>query len=196
MKAFRRTCEAIHSACVGHSLYVYTISNFGNAERLIEALPFTFDTAVLFASPITTSVQGFLTYRIYIVGGNRLILPGIFWGIATIRLIGCLAIFGTGVQMRSLLVFEGQTGWLMTSLWAVASANDIAITISLVYLLFRQRSEIQQRTVPLVDKLIMWTLGMCSARYWPSLLINPRNGNDDQVTYPISFFPVSSSLTI
>ncbi|KAJ7636316.1 hypothetical protein FB45DRAFT_906369 [Roridomyces roridus] len=156
--AFVWTCEAIHSACVGHTLYVYTISNFGNAGRLVEALPSTFDTAVLVASVITSAVQGFFAYRIYIIGGRRIILPGIFWGISTIRFIGCLGIFVTGVKMTSLPVYEKQIGWLMTSVWAVGSANDIGISISLVYLLSRQRNEIHQRTVPLVDKLIMWTL--------------------------------------
>ncbi|KAJ7636314.1 hypothetical protein FB45DRAFT_1055763 [Roridomyces roridus] len=156
--AFVWTCEASHSACVGHTLYFYTISNFGNAERLVEAVPFTLDTAVLLASVITSAVQGFFAYRIYIVGGKRIILPGIFWGISTIRLIGCVGIFVTGVKMTSLPVYEMQIGWLMNSVWAVGSANDIGITISLVYLLFRQRNEIHKRTIPLVDKLIMWSL--------------------------------------
>ncbi|KAF8190678.1 hypothetical protein K438DRAFT_2018568 [Mycena galopus ATCC 62051] len=156
--AFVWACEATHSACVAHTLYLYTILNYGNPKSLIQALPFTFDTAVLFASIITAFVQGFFAYRIYILSKRRIMVPAIFWGISTFRFIACLGIFGTGIHMKLLVTYEAQFGWLMNTVWAIGAANDIGITVSLVYLLYTQRNEIQRKTVPLVDKLIIWTI--------------------------------------
>ncbi|KAJ6484006.1 hypothetical protein C8R45DRAFT_1214890 [Mycena sanguinolenta] len=156
--AFVWACEATHSACVAHALYLYTILNYGNPKSLIQALPFTFDTAVLFASIITAFVQGFFAYRIYILGKRRIMAPAIFWAISTFRLIACLGIFGTGVRMTSLVTYEAEFGWLMNTVWGIGAANDIGITVSLVYLLYTQRNEIRTKTVPLVDKLIVWTI--------------------------------------
>ncbi|KAJ7717881.1 hypothetical protein B0H16DRAFT_1610182 [Mycena metata] len=156
--AFVWACEATHSACVAHALYVFTILNYGNPKSLIQALPLTFDTAVLFASIITTVVQGFFAYRIYILGKRRITVPAIVWAISTFRLIACLGIFGAGVRMKSLVTFEAQFGWLMITVWAIGAANDIGITASLVYLLYTQRNEIHSKTVPLIDKLIVWAI--------------------------------------
>ncbi|KAJ7214526.1 hypothetical protein GGX14DRAFT_444125 [Mycena pura] len=161
---FLRACEATHSACVAHTLYLYTILNYGNPERLIQALPFTFDTAVFFASIIGTLVQGFFAYRIYILGKRRIMVPAIFWAITTFRFIACLGIFGAGVRMTSLVTYEAQFGWLINTVWAIGAANEIGITVSLVYLLYTQRNEIHSKTVPLVDKLILWTIG-CPLKY-------------------------------
>ncbi|KAJ7205205.1 hypothetical protein GGX14DRAFT_458734 [Mycena pura] len=156
-------CEATHSACVAHTLYLYTILNYGDPKRLIQAPPFTFDTAVLLASIITTLVEGFFAYRIYILGKRRIMVPAIFLAITTFRFIACLGIFGAGVRMTSLVTYEAQFGWLLNTIWAMAAANEIGITVSLVYLLYTQRNEIHSKTVPLVDKLILWTIG-CSLK--------------------------------
>ncbi|KAJ7237139.1 hypothetical protein C8J57DRAFT_1194192 [Mycena rebaudengoi] len=156
--AFVWACEATHSACVAHTLYLYTILNYGNPKSLIQALPFTFDTAVLFTSIITAFVQGFFAYRIYILGKRRIMVPAISWAISTFRLIACLGIFGAGVRMTSLVIYEAQFGWLMNTVWAISAVNDIGITVSLVYLLYTQRNEIHSKTVPLIDKLIFWTI--------------------------------------
>ncbi|KAJ6574137.1 hypothetical protein B0H19DRAFT_1371349 [Mycena capillaripes] len=156
--AFVWACEATHSACVAHTLYLYTILNYGNPKSLIQALPFTFDSAVLFASFIIAFVQGFFAYRIYILGKRRIMVPAIFWAISTFRLFACLGIFVTGVRMTSFVTYEAQFKWLMNTVWVIGAANDIGITVSSVYLLHTERNEIHSKTVPLVDKLIVWTI--------------------------------------
>lgn len=89
-----------------------------------------------------------------------------------------MAAFGYTFRAETIPGFDMQWAWLLNSLWAVASANDLIIAMTLVYWLHRQRPEaderwdvqllgscgandsILRRTVALVDKLITWTIGL------------------------------------
>ncbi|KAJ7803544.1 hypothetical protein B0H14DRAFT_2613244 [Mycena olivaceomarginata] len=47
---------------------------------------------------------------------------------------------------------------LITSAWVVGVANDLLITITLVFLLRCQRKDVHKRTMALADKIIAWTI--------------------------------------
>jgi hypothetical protein len=50
-----RVCEVAHAICVGHTLYVYTISDYGHPERIGGPAPKSFDVAILFSGAIAAS---------------------------------------------------------------------------------------------------------------------------------------------
>ncbi|KAJ7857280.1 hypothetical protein B0H14DRAFT_695749 [Mycena olivaceomarginata] len=102
-------------------------------------------------------VQGFFTYRIYVFT-KRLYIPMISWCMSFLRLLGITTVFVTELQMTSISGYVEQWGWLFTTVWCVSVANDFTITATLVAHLMSHRSRIHKRSVPLVDKLVMWTI--------------------------------------
>jgi hypothetical protein len=95
-----------------------------------------------------------------------------------LRMLGDIGIVVTAVPMTALGTYEVQFRWLVTALWSVSTVNDFTITATLVSLLYIQRSNAQRRydfpplqqrtgiicfvsrTAALVDKLIVWTIGL------------------------------------
>ncbi|KAJ7188873.1 hypothetical protein C8R46DRAFT_1205992 [Mycena filopes] len=59
------------------------------------------------------------------------------------------------VNLHSFLV---QWGWAALCIWGVSAVNDLIIAATLVFLLYRSRSDVHKRTAALVDKLIQWTI--------------------------------------
>ncbi|KAJ7839531.1 hypothetical protein B0H14DRAFT_1066840 [Mycena olivaceomarginata] len=82
----------------------------------------------------------------------------ISWCMLFVRLLGITAVFITALQMTSFSGYEEQWGWLFTTVWCISAANDFTITATLVANLISHRSHIHKRTVPLVDKLVVWTI--------------------------------------
>lgn len=96
---------------------------------------------------------------------------------AFLDLLGNFVIFVTLLPMTSVAGYEVQWEWLLTAVWSVSAANDLTITATLVFILYSRRTHAQQRyafgslrrrpvshylcsTVALVDKLIVWTIGL------------------------------------
>ncbi|KAJ7613220.1 hypothetical protein FB45DRAFT_939184 [Roridomyces roridus] len=197
--AFVWISEIGQSACIAHTLYVYTIENYGVPTRLAGALPLTFDVAVLLSSTISSLVQGLFTYRIYILCSRRIALPAIIWTVSLVRYIGCLGLFATSVRMTSVVVYEDQLAWLLTSVWVTGAANDVAIAASLVYLLYRQRNAIHHQTLPLLGKLTSWTIetGMMTSAWAVLTLIFFQTMEDNCIsTPPNPRHPLTSLLVV
>jgi hypothetical protein len=53
--------------------------------------------------------------------------------------------FVVALRMIILARFEAQWGWLLTVTWSVSTANDLAITVTLVVLLRSQRTSMYKR---------------------------------------------------
>ncbi|KAJ7609906.1 hypothetical protein FB45DRAFT_876123 [Roridomyces roridus] len=104
------------------------------------------------------AAQLFFAYRIYVLGDKQRIIPTILGFLSMGRFMASLALFIIGIEHRSLVLFEDQFSWLTTSLWVLSAVNDIGITASMVHLLLTHRNGIHRRTVPLIDKLIGWTI--------------------------------------
>ncbi|KAJ7916147.1 hypothetical protein B0H13DRAFT_2323635 [Mycena leptocephala] len=155
--AFVWVCEFGHAICVGHTLYTYTISDYGHPESLALATPKSLGTAVFFSGVIAASVQGFFSFRIYALS-QKLYISILIWGMAFLRLLACTVMFVGVLDMTSLAHYETQWGWLLTATWSVSTANDWTITATLVVLLYKQRANVFKRTAALVDKIIAWTI--------------------------------------
>jgi len=154
MVAFVWVLEFAQAICISIALYKWTITSFG--VPLIVP-PKTFDISIFFSGVISACVQGFFSFRIYTLS-RTLFIPIISWFLSFLRLVVGTAVFITAYRMTALPIFEAQFGWLITTAASVGVGNDLLITVTLVLVLQKQRGEVQARTVPLVDRLIIWTM--------------------------------------
>jgi hypothetical protein len=154
-----RSCELAHAICIGDTLYQMTVSDYGHPERLV-LIPRSLATAVLFSGlvgacgrPIflvyelhlnINAVQSFFASRIYRIS-KSLYIPCLSWVLSFSRLLGSITAFIYGLRMKTIPEFEARWSWLVNSLWSVASANDIIITMTLVYWLHQQRPAAEKR---------------------------------------------------
>lgn len=61
--------------------------------------------------------------------------------------------------MTSTAQWAMQWSWLLNSVWAISSANDIILAVGLTHALWTQRALTENaRTMALVDKIMKWTL--------------------------------------
>ncbi|KAJ7867151.1 hypothetical protein B0H13DRAFT_1897672 [Mycena leptocephala] len=160
-------CEVGHTLCIGHSLYVYTISDYAHPERVLGVAPKSLETTSIFSGVIAacgtlfskhaTSVQGFFSFRIYAFS-KKLYIPFLSWMMSVLRLLGCTVLFVGGLGMKSIDGYVVQWEWLASFVWSISTANDVMITATLVVLLSNQRDNVHTRTAALVEKLILWSI--------------------------------------
>ncbi|KAJ7192483.1 hypothetical protein GGX14DRAFT_594510 [Mycena pura] len=118
---------------IAASLYSYTITGYGDTERLSGAA----STRTLFIS---------------------IMLAGFISVCGFIRFLGATAVLATGLQLVTITIYEAQWNWLVTAVWSVDVANDLLVAVTLVFLLYHQRRNALVRTIPLMNKLIIWTI--------------------------------------
>ncbi|KAF7369546.1 hypothetical protein MVEN_00284500 [Mycena venus] len=150
-------CEAAHVISVGDGLYDYTITNYGNPERLGGAMPKSLFASLLFGGVIAVSVQGFFTWRTYTFS-NKLFIPLLISAMILVRMIGSTVLAVMGFRMTLLAPFEKQWGSLFTALFIISAIIDLTITVTLVVFLRNRRNVAHERTMALIDKLIKWTI--------------------------------------
>ncbi|KAJ7906303.1 hypothetical protein B0H13DRAFT_2021078 [Mycena leptocephala] len=154
--AFILSCELAHAICIANTLYRMTVSDYGHPERLV-LIPRSLATAVLFSGLVGACVQSFFASRIYRVS-KSLYIPCLSWILSFSGVLGSIAVFVYGLRIKTIPEFEARCSWLVNSLWSITSANDLIITVTLVYWLHQQRSAAVKRTLAIVDKLIAWTM--------------------------------------
>ncbi|KAJ6572195.1 hypothetical protein B0H19DRAFT_1132904 [Mycena capillaripes] len=165
-------CELAQALCIGHVLYTYTISDYAHPERLLGAVPKSSAITVVFSAQVIACVQGFFSLRIYRLS-NKMCIPVVIWVLVLTRLVMAIILFVLALEMKSLLGVLIQSQWLATSLWIISTASDLAITVTLVILLRKQRADVRTRTAVLVDKIILWTVetGMLTSAWGIATLI-------------------------
>ncbi|KAF8194381.1 hypothetical protein K438DRAFT_1968996 [Mycena galopus ATCC 62051] len=151
--AFVYICEVAHAICLAHALYIVTISDYDlpGLERVGGAVPKSFPPTVLL------SVQSFFAFRIYWLS-KKLLVPIVCWVMSALRAVMASVIAGALLHETSLVKFEVQWKWILTTLWSVNTVNDLTITVTLVAILMGKRHNAFKRTTALVDKLIMYTI--------------------------------------
>ncbi|KAK7036122.1 hypothetical protein R3P38DRAFT_2910694 [Favolaschia claudopus] len=167
-----RANELGYAACNAHTLYTYTIVDYGHPERLLAgAVPRSLSASLLFGVIIIVSVQVFFEIRIYTLY-KRLYLP-ILCGTASLAtLIVGLVLVVDALLGASIQSYISTKKWLLTTFWALCAVNDLIITAALLFFLIKRRSEVQERTKALLDKLITWAIG--HSIHFP-LMVNPNN---------------------
>ncbi|KAJ7083053.1 hypothetical protein B0H15DRAFT_851016 [Mycena belliarum] len=148
--------ELAHVICIGHSLYVMVITDYGHPERLAH-IPSSLFAATFVGGMVSAGVQSFFAFRIYILS-KSLWIPCICWAMSLFRVLPSnIVTFSYGIH-EPLGEFIDKWNWLFDTVWAISAANDLLIAISLVFLLYRQRNYTLKRTTAVVNKLIAWTV--------------------------------------
>ncbi|KAJ7196432.1 hypothetical protein GGX14DRAFT_700577 [Mycena pura] len=167
--AFVGFCDIVQAACIAAALYDYTITGFGDFNRLSRA-PTTLFIAIFFSGPIGAFVQGFFALRIYVLS-KKLYIPCACWVLSFFRCIGTTMVFITAVRTDTgtFAAYLAHWQWLVTSIWVISATNDLLIAVTLAFLLFRKRGNAHPRTIQLVNKMIAYTIetGMvtCAATF-------------------------------
>ncbi|KAJ6571652.1 hypothetical protein B0H19DRAFT_1130590, partial [Mycena capillaripes] len=142
--AFVWVCEAAHAVCLGHTLYAYTISDYGHPERIAGAFPKSLLVATFLTGVLAVCVHGFFSIRIYRFT-EQVYIPCLIWVMTFLQMLGRTVLFGTAVRMASIISYQLKWAWLSTSVWSVSAATDLVITATLVAVLICQRACAQKR---------------------------------------------------
>ncbi|KAJ7200034.1 hypothetical protein GGX14DRAFT_524974, partial [Mycena pura] len=152
-----RLCETVHVICAAHTLYSFTITDYGHPDRLLGQVPWSLPVVVLLTALIAVCVQAFFSFRIYALS-KRLLMPCFTWALSFVRGLAGITIFVARLRAVTLSEYVANWKWLALTTWALSAADDITITTTLVYLLYKQRNHDHKRTTALVDKIILWTM--------------------------------------
>ncbi|KAH8831912.1 hypothetical protein DL96DRAFT_1706314 [Flagelloscypha sp. PMI_526] len=139
-------------------LYKYTIKGYGNPALILEPPP-SFWLTMSFGGASTTLIQSFLAFRVYRVV-NLLSVAIISWFLTLVRLMGCLSVTITGYHTLSLPLYKEQFGWLWDTVLSIGIANDLLVTGGLTFSLYKYKKKGHSRTSLVIDKLIVWILGL------------------------------------
>ncbi|KAF7373115.1 hypothetical protein MSAN_00519300 [Mycena sanguinolenta] len=144
--AFVWVCEFGHAICLAHGLYTYTITNYGNPERLALAFPKSLLVGTVLSTVIATVVQGFFASRIYILRvPMRLYICLVISVLLFFRLLSGSTVSIIGMGVTFLAPFEKQWGWMVTVTWSISAATDFMIAAILTVSL-RNRSKADHGT--------------------------------------------------
>ncbi|KAF7342410.1 O-methylsterigmatocystin oxidoreductase [Mycena venus] len=110
--------ELGHAICIGHTLYAFTILDYGHSERLFGPAPKSLETSILFGSITTTSVQVFFAFRIYKFS-KKLQIPIVCWTLSFVRQLAALTIFVTALRPIPVATYDLKWRWLFLTYWSV-----------------------------------------------------------------------------
>ncbi|KAJ7230386.1 hypothetical protein GGX14DRAFT_692139 [Mycena pura] len=147
--------ELAHVLCIGHTLYILAVSDFGHPASF-ESIPASLGASTVFNGLIAMCVQGFFAHRIYRLS-KQLYIPLFCWTLSLLFLAASTVAFVTGYRTTQFTKYEVQWGWLLDALWTISAVDDLIISASLVFWFLRRR-DTSQPSVALVDKLIAWTI--------------------------------------
>ncbi|KAJ7118435.1 hypothetical protein C8R43DRAFT_1036276 [Mycena crocata] len=152
--AFIWLCELGHAISIGHTLYVLTISDYGQPQPM--TVPQSFFVALIFSGIIGSSVQLFFAHRVFQISRTPYI-PVFCGALSVSRLVGTLVLAGYAFSV-DFTGYLARFGWLLNAVWSISAANDVLIAGTLAFYLYRARFDAQKRTVVLLDKLIAWSI--------------------------------------
>ncbi|KAF9456209.1 hypothetical protein BDZ94DRAFT_1276238 [Collybia nuda] len=152
------TAALAHLICILWGLYTLTITNFGLAPQFL-GLPHVLAVGAGFGAFIHSAVQSIYIYRMYKYSGS-LYIPVLCWSISAYDFIAGIIFSVTvpeatfGVQIQYL----NDWSWLIYSLFVSTAFVDVIIAASLSYYLRKNRSRSMERTVHIIDRLVIWTI--------------------------------------
>jgi hypothetical protein len=147
--------DSMHELLIAHSLYVYTITNWGNPEEL-GIIVWSLIVEVLFNGLTALLVQSFLAMRVWKLSNRNKLLTGVV-GILVLAEFSCVVAYT--VLTLHLQTFEQLTKYKFLSILvnALAAAGDVLIAATLCVLLHRSRTGFQ-RSDTMINKLILFAV--------------------------------------
>ncbi|KAJ3985430.1 hypothetical protein F5890DRAFT_1510100 [Lentinula detonsa] len=151
--------ELVHTICIVHAIYFYSVIHFGDAEAL-DGWPVSFAIAVICHGTVAVLVQGFFAYRIARFTGHFCIVLVPCFGVMIFELVSDIVI---GVEMatvapQSHIPFQDNWEWLILTVLCLRTTLDVLISGAFVYHLMKWRNDISENTLAVIDKLILWTI--------------------------------------
>ncbi|KAF9071853.1 hypothetical protein BDP27DRAFT_461824 [Rhodocollybia butyracea] len=139
---------------IGHSLYHWMISNFGNPAAFNSSI-WSFDVGILFTNIIVLAVELFFAFRVLTLSKNKwlsgiiAILSVCYWGFE-------LASFVRKFQLGKISLFF-RFEWIACTGLACAAAADLLIAGSLTFYLRQGRTGVR-KTDSVINKLMMYAI--------------------------------------
>ncbi|KAF7296338.1 hypothetical protein HMN09_01103900 [Mycena chlorophos] len=167
------TLEAAHMGMMSHTLYTWLVIDYGNPAALLGRAPDSLVGFILMTVFVSVLVQTFFSYRIYILS-RSLTWAMVLYASNLLRCGLGLAIFSLTLLSPTQLAFSQRFPWLLITLWSLSAAGDLAVMLSLVWLLWRQRRMTDNRQSEfLLDKIIKWTIetGVATSMFTTVMLI-------------------------
>ncbi|KAF7334996.1 hypothetical protein MVEN_02249800 [Mycena venus] len=170
--------ESLHSACIAHALYFYSVSHYGDYASLQRAV-WSIILPTGLTSLVGSIVQACFAWRVYIMSDKNKPLVSLIALGSIIQLVTGWVMTGLGFKYR-LFADLGHFKALITTSWTTTAVTDVVITISLCYYFHNRRSGIKrchlsyfrksnidtyQSTDNLIQKLIIYTINggvLCS----------------------------------
>ncbi|KAJ7777818.1 hypothetical protein B0H14DRAFT_3164338 [Mycena olivaceomarginata] len=154
--AFVCLSEVAHAICLGQALYALTISDYGQPEHVFIA-PRSLPALIFLSGLVAASVEAFFSFRIYVLS-KKVYIPISSWIMSFLCLVEASVIFS--VRLDKIILLGSRSKRLLIALWSVAAVHDLTVTTTLLVILVRERSNAYKRTVALLDKLIMYNIGL------------------------------------
>ncbi|KAF8193595.1 hypothetical protein K438DRAFT_1969493 [Mycena galopus ATCC 62051] len=148
--------ELGHTIAAWHAIYSVTVTFYAQLQYL-ETPPHSLEMTILFALMINGAIQIFFANRIGFLS-KKWIIPIICWTLASLRIIGNLAMMGIQWKNPEVSTLQTKWKWLMATTLSVGLAVDIIVTASLCYWLGKIRKSKFRKTRRMVDALLLWSL--------------------------------------
>ncbi|KZV79542.1 hypothetical protein EXIGLDRAFT_841506 [Exidia glandulosa HHB12029] len=148
--------DLVHSVLLMHSVYHYTILNFGNPAALGLTVN-TLQVSVLFVGGIAFVVQTFFCLRVLRITESKILALGCF-ALTLVRIGFNISIAVNVFIAGNFAAVETDFKWLIVTTLCVGAASDVAIAACMCMGLMRRRTGFAP-TDKLVDKLIAYIIG-------------------------------------
>ncbi|EJD54684.1 hypothetical protein AURDEDRAFT_110216 [Auricularia subglabra TFB-10046 SS5] len=154
--AFVYIGDLIHSVLLVHSVYHYTIVNYGNPKALGLTVN-SLEVSVIFVGSIAFIVQSFFCLRVLRITESKILALGCF-SLTLVR-IGFNLLIAVNVFIAGdFHSVQTKFKWMIVTTLCVGAASDVAIAACMCMGLARRRSGFAP-TDKLVDKLIAYIIG-------------------------------------
>ncbi|KAF7337380.1 hypothetical protein MSAN_02264100 [Mycena sanguinolenta] len=154
--------ELCHSVASCHVIYYFTVVLAGVPELQKPSNSYSLSSLPLFETLITSVVQGFFAYRIWILS-SRIYISLICWGLGFLRLLGGMAMAAVAFLDVPLepnyFHVQNTYGWVITSALNVGAVLDVLIAVSLcVYIPKLYTPYNLPRSEELIHRLVTFTI--------------------------------------
>jgi len=150
------TLDTIHQALITHTVYTYTVTNFGNLAGF-KSVVWSNSAGVVFNALIALLVQSFLTLRVWRCSNHSKLLTGVIVLFVIAEFVTILMATAWSFQWKT---YERLVGLrhFNVGVNAITVAGDSLIAASLCFFLHRSRTGLS-RSDTMIDKLILFTVG-------------------------------------
>jgi len=154
--------ELCHSVASCHAIYYFTVVLAGVPELQKPANTYSVSLLAVFETLITSVVQGFFAYRIWILSG-RIHISLVCWGLGFLRLLGGMAVAVVGFLDVPLepdyFHLQDTYGWVITSALNVGAVLDVLIAVSMcIYIRKMYTPYNLPRSEELIHRLVTFTI--------------------------------------